>query len=77
MLIGMMWYEKDPKSTLKEKIEKALNFYQQKYGKCADTVAVSVKDSTKEIIESINIKGVTIILMKEVLTNCLWVGIRE
>jgi len=31
-MVGMLWYDNDPKITLEAKIERAANYYRDKYG---------------------------------------------
>ena len=78
MNIGMLWFDNDPKADLPIKIQRAVNYYQQKYGKSPNLCFVhpcmlpqSPDPETKPIKED----GVEVRSNQSVLPNHLWLGI--
>lgn len=71
MNIGMLWYDNDPKTTLDEKIQKAIAYYLEKYGKTANTVYINPKtlNGTQPAIE-----GITLRTSSQILPNHFWIG---
>jgi hypothetical protein len=41
MNVGMLWYDNDPQTALKAKVEKAAAYYRQKYGLTANLCLVN------------------------------------
>ena len=70
MNIGMLWYDNDKTTTIEQKIEKAVAYYQEKYGKPATCVFVSKNETL------IKIDGIDIQNNRAVLPDHLWVGVK-
>lgn len=62
----MLWYD-NSKSTLAEKIEKAVAYYLEKYGKSTRAVYVNPSDFSSEPIENIRV-----VSSNQVLRNHFW-----
>jgi len=74
MLTGMLWFDNDPKTALPAKIEKAADYYQQKYGRAPTLCLVNpamLKDG-----ESPSGK-VRVQSYRPVLPGHLWLGIDD
>ena len=73
MHTGMLWFD-NSKTTLQEKLEKAIDYYFKKYGKRADLCLLHPSTMENEKVE---IKGLTIRPYRPVLPGHIWVGIED
>jgi hypothetical protein len=73
MKIGLYWYD-NSKSPLIEKLEGAVSYYKEKYGKEPTLAMVNPKDNT---IGLYNCNGVIIENSKSIQINHIWIGIGE
>jgi hypothetical protein len=74
MNIGMLWFDNDPKADLNAKIERAVQYYQNKYGQAPNLCYVHptmVKNGSSKY-DNVEIKT-----NKSVLPNHLWLGINQ
>jgi len=74
MDIGMLWYDDDTKRKLDEKVARAAQYYQTKYG-VAPTVCYlhpSMLDDKTGVAGSVQLRP-----MRTVLVNHLWIGLSE
>ncbi|MCA1954352.1 MAG: hypothetical protein LDL12_04295 [Anaerolinea sp.] len=75
METGMLWFDNDPKTALSSKIERAVQYYRQKYGQqptlCFIHPSMVVGD------EKQNLAGVEVRPNRMVLPNHFWVGVGE
>ena len=70
MNIGMLWLDADEQRPLEEKIQRAADYYQAKYGRFPTTCLVNVRTLTEEKkMGKIVVKPV-----KSVLKNHFWLG---
>lgn len=71
-MIGMLWFDNDPKMSLEKKIQGAIDYYAKKYGKVPDTVYVhpSMVPPEWDTSPSISVKT-----SKTVLKNHFFVGV--
>ena len=74
MQTGMLWFDNDPKTTLNNKIERAADYYRQKYGKTPNLCLVhpSMIAETQETSQKITVRS-----YRPVLPGHLWIGIEE
>lgn len=79
MNTGMMWFDNDPKTSLDVKIQKAADYYRQKYGRTPDICLVNpgMLDNTKPEANSRQTGKITIRPLRSVLPGHLWIGINE
>jgi hypothetical protein len=70
-MIGMLWYDNDPKVTLVTKIQRALDYYRGKYGEQPTRVALSPADAAAGTPE---IAGVKIVANRMVARNHMLIG---
>lgn len=68
MNIGLMWADSNPKTSTKDKILGAMEYYKNKYGSAANKVYVH----PSMLIESWD--GVTIAASRSVMPNHFWIG---
>lgn len=75
----MLWFDNDTKSDLNQKIQRAANYYQQKYGKQPDLcyihpsmAAASTNGNGNPTLKSGEIEVKT---TRSVLPNHFWIGI--
>ncbi len=82
MHVGMLWFDNDPNLALKNKIEKAVVYYRQKYrhepNLCLlhPTMLENGKSKTKTT-ELDSIEGLTIRSYQPILPGHLWIGIED
>ncbi|MES0338525.1 MAG: hypothetical protein ACNYZI_05215 [Anaerolineales bacterium] len=74
MEIGMLWFD-DGKSSMKEKVSQAVNFYQGKFGETPTHCLVhpSTLDGKQEGL----ISGVNVRKARNVMPNHYWIGVDE
>lgn len=72
MNVGMLWFDNDPKTDLKAKIERAALYYRNKYGKKPNLCFVhpSMLPGDHEKPKEIEIRTT-----RSVLPNHFWIGI--
>jgi hypothetical protein len=73
MNIGMLWLDDDKHTTLEEKIEKAADYYHNKYGQSPDFCVVN----PTMLEESKNIGRIQVRTAPNILRNHFWVGIQS
>jgi len=71
MLSGMLWFDNDPKTGLSTKIQRAVNYYQKKYGHHPNLCTVHPKMVEKETPESTELKIET---SHQILLHHFWIG---
>ena len=69
-MIGMLWYDPDPKKDLKAKITEAASNYQAKYGAVPDTCLLPLNTETA----GLDGLGVKIVCKREIMPNHLLIG---
>jgi hypothetical protein len=74
MKIGMLWFDNDPKSDLKVKIERAMSYYSKKYGHNPTLCYVHPSMVANGNGHS---NGIEIRANRSVLPNHFWIGISE
>jgi hypothetical protein len=67
----MLWFD-NSKSDLKTKIERAVNYYQMKYGRIPTLCFVH-----PSMLEDVRISGIDVKGNRQVLPNHLWVGVKQ
>lgn len=73
MHTGILWYDNDPKTPLKEKIEKAIIYYQNKY-QASPNLCLVHPSMFKDNVE---IPGVEVRKYRPVLPGHIWIGFDE
>jgi len=71
MLSGMLWFDNDPQTGLSTKIQRAVKYYQKKYGQSPNLCTVHPKMVEKEKPESTELKIET---SAHILLHHFWIG---
>jgi hypothetical protein len=74
MNTGMLWFDNDPKIDLQTKINKAVDFYQRKYGVHPDLCFVHPTMLKESVVRK---NGVEVKPNRRMLPNHFWIGIQE
>ena len=74
MHVGMLWFDNNPQTALKTKIEKAVDYYRKKYGREPNLCLLN-PNMTEEV--EIEIGKVTVRPYRPVLPGHLWIGIED
>lgn len=76
MHVGMLWFDNDPATGLKTKIEKAATYYQKKYGRepnlCLLHPSMIEKGSKRPELHKMTIRP-----YQQVLPGHLWIGVED
>lgn len=72
MKTGMLWLDADSRRTLDEKIERAVDYYRQKYGGAPDLCLVNTATFAEE---EKSIGTVKVQRTRTVLPHHFWVGV--
>lgn len=72
MKTGMLWLDADSRRTFDEKVERAVDYYRQKYGATPDLCLVNITTFTEE---ERNIGVVKVQRTRTVLPHHFWVGL--
>jgi hypothetical protein len=72
MKAGMLWLDADVRRTFDEKVQRAVEYYRQKYGLNPDLCLVNTSSFVEE---EKNIGEVTVQRTKTVLPHHFWVGV--
>jgi hypothetical protein len=75
MKTGMLWYDDDKKRTLEEKVELAVDYYRQKFGRAPTLCLVNprfINGGTKKTVAKVELRSA-----HNVLLHHFWVGIAE
>jgi hypothetical protein len=71
---GMLWFDNDPKTKLSAKIERAVDYYRQKYGRDPNLCLLHPSMVDKEPTDTVKI---AIRAYPPVLPGHLWIGIED
>jgi len=74
MNTGMLWFDNDPKIDLNDKILKALEYYQKKYGQSPNICFVHPSMKIEAPSKSL---GVDVQVNQMVLPNHFWLGVKQ
>jgi len=81
MHVGMLWFDNSPNIDLKAKIEKAVEYYRQKYHREPNLCLIhpSMMGTEKRDLNKLfdDIKGMTVRPYQPVLPGHLWIGIED
>ncbi len=83
MNVGMLWFDNDPKTELALKIERAVGYYRQKYGRSPTLCFVHPSMIAKtaapapeaEVEAPLKAAGVEVRSSRSVLPNHFWLGV--
>jgi hypothetical protein len=69
---GMLWFDNDKKRTLAEKIGRAADYFNKKYGRVPNVCFVN-----KKVVEAVDLPGITVRPSGIILPNHFLVGMEE
>lgn len=72
MNVGMLWLDTDSKRSLEEKVQRAVEYYREKYGRSPDLCLVNTGAFAEE---EIKVGAVKVQRTRRVLPHHFWVGI--
>ena len=73
---GMLWHDNNPKTTLEQKIAKAVAYYTKKYGRSPELCLVHPSMVTNDDLNTVD-HMITIRAWRPVLPGHLWIGIED
>lgn len=74
-MIGMLWYDADPKRQLAEKIIAAMAYHQKKYGRRAQICLVNTKDAEGNDLAAVGRElNLVVRAVRIVSPSHLWLG---
>jgi len=71
MKLGMLWLDDDKVLSFEDKVRRAAEYYQDKYGKVPDLCLVN----KKMLVEDKRIDAIEVRPVKHVLPDHFWVGV--
>jgi hypothetical protein len=76
MHTGMLWFDNDPRTTLSVKIQKAMDYYNKKFGRIPDICLVhpSMLENGQKQFE---LGKLTIRPYQPVMPGHLWIGVED
>ena len=79
MKVGMLWFDNDPKKTLKAKVIEAADYYRNKYGQVPTTCMVNPHElgDDAQTRDEIKVGRVSVQAMRAVAPGHLWIGQEE
>jgi hypothetical protein len=80
MHVGMLWFDNDTKSGLDNRVERAAQYYQRKYGQTPNMCFVHpsmLASSAPDNGAVLNAHGVQVKPLSTVLPNHFWIGINR
>jgi hypothetical protein len=69
---GMLWFDNDKKRTLSEKISRAADYFNKKYGRVPNICFVN-----KKVVEAVDLPGIKVRPTRSILPNHFLVGMEE
>jgi len=75
MKVGMLWYDDDKKRTLAEKVRRAADFYQRKYGQTPTLCLVNPRMTPNGAGRGVG--AIKLCAAHNVLPHHFWVGIAD
>ena len=73
MNIGMLWHDGDKKTELADRIEKAAQYYERKYGRKPTMCFVN----PRTLEDGCQVDGIQVKADQQVLPNDLFLGVKE
>lgn len=74
-MTGMLWFDNDPKSTLLDKLDRAADYYEKKYGRRPDFCEINLQKTNEEMPSKHN--EIVILSSKEIPKNYFFLGVHE
>ncbi len=77
MNVGMLWFDNDPRTALTVKVERAADYYRQKYGHVPDLCLVHPSMLAEPLLTAGKKFVVSVRPNRLVLPGHLWIGIED
>jgi len=77
MNVGMLWFDNDPRTALTVKVERAADYYRQKYGSIPDLCLVHPSMLAEPLLKAGKKFVVSVRPNRLVLPGHLWIGIED
>ncbi len=74
MISGMLWFDNDPKTALASKIDRAAQYYKNKYGLTAEVCYLNPKTKGEAEVE---LPDVEVKVSETILPFHFWIGTRQ
>lgn len=74
MISGMLWFDNDPKTALTSKIDRAAQYYKNKYGQTAEVCLINPKTKGEAEVE---LPDVEVKTSEMVLPFHFWLGVKQ
>ena len=71
MNVGMLWLDDDKRTTIEDKVQRAADYYQHKFGQEPDTCMVN----TNMLKGELNVGAIHVFPARNVLLHHFWIGI--
>ncbi len=75
MDIGMLWFDNNKQTNLTQKIERAVRYYREKYGRLPDLCYVNPKALDEK--EHVDISGIEVRSAGNILPGHFWIGMKS
>ncbi|MBN1317991.1 MAG: hypothetical protein JXA42_21085 [Anaerolineales bacterium] len=72
---GMLWYDDDKQRTLEDKVQRAADYFQEKYGQKPNLCLINANMDVNGVNDALG--TIELRTAKNVLPNHFWVGILE
>ena len=73
MNVGMLWLDDDKRTTIEEKISRAAEYYQHKFGQAPNTCLVNTGVLKEELV----VGAIHVSSARNVLPHHFWIGIDQ
>jgi len=77
MNVGMLWFDNDPRTALTAKVERAADYYRNKYGQVPDLCLVHPSMLAESLLKAGKKFAVTVRPNRLVLPGHLWIGVED
>jgi len=71
MNVGMLWLDDDGRTTIEEKIKRAADYYQHKFGQAPNTCHVN----TKMLKDELEVGAIHVVPARNILPHHFWIGV--
>lgn len=79
MNVGMLWFDNDAHTALSVKVERAADYYRQKYGLAADLCLVNPTMLVEPNVDIVDSRAGKVVIRahRAILPGHLWIGVDE
>jgi hypothetical protein len=73
MNVGMLWFDADPRVNLKDRLSRAVAYYQEKYGRVPNLCFIHPKTAGDD--PPSNLADLDVRMSKKILPDHFWLGV--